>query len=65
VDPNHVPVRQRLLHLGAVPAKPLRKPALPVAAPPHFQKVKWGAQTEPDQKQDVVNSPHSDRLDMS
>ena len=46
MQPDDVPVRQRLLDLGIKAAKPMAEILLPSPAPPHFKEVKWGTQAE-------------------
>ena len=58
VNPEHVPIRHGLLDLGTEPPETLPEPFLPVAPPPHFQKIKGRAQTERDNEQNVVEQPH-------
>src|SRR5947208_12830685 len=58
VNPEHVPVRHGLLHLGTVPPEPLGKSLPPIPPTPHLEKVIGSAETEEKQEQDVVGEPH-------
>src|SRR6185369_1740821 len=54
MDPQHVPVGDRLFDLGVVTAEPLTEILSPMAAPPQLHKVVGRAQQKKNREQNIV-----------
>src|SRR5205823_2042631 len=59
MNPQHMPVGDRLFNFRAVAPKTLPKSLPPITPPPHLEKIKRRTQPIKQGEQDIIKNPHS------
>jgi len=63
MEPDHLPVGQRLLELAVIQTEALPEACLPGSSPVHLQEVPGSRQGEPEVEEEVVDQAHAGRGD--